>query len=355
MEEEQEHKSRLKKGLRVALKVLLPLVISLGLCWVLFHNDNLEDIWNAARTQCDFRWIAAMLVLSLLSNFFRALRWQIQLSGAGVPTPFAPCLYGIFGTYATNLVFPRLGEVWRCGYVAERQGASFATVFGTMIADRFADFITGFLFILATFIAGREALVRFFTKYPDAINFMERVVTSPWAWGALVILVVATVLFLKYRSGGGFIRKVQDFVHNLWGGFASILSMPRKGWWLLWTVGLWGCYFIEMYLAFRAFPFTTEILNEYGWTAVLVTFTLSTVAMGVPAQGGIGPYQVAVIFGLGLFMQSGLDADAIKAFEIDSKAFANLVLGVTTLLVILLGLWAFGAIALSNRRRRPRG
>ena len=46
------------------------------------------------------------------------------------------CRYGysIFGTYAVNLVFPRLGEVWRTGYIAQRQKAPFTTVFGSMVA-----------------------------------------------------------------------------------------------------------------------------------------------------------------------------------------------------------------------------
>lgn len=41
---------------------------------------------------------------------------------------------------------------------------------------------------------------------------------------------------------------------------------------------------------------------------------------------------------------------ATKAFELDSKAFANLILTSNTLLTIILGLWTFAAIALGKKK-----
>lgn len=334
------------------LKFVLPLAVSVGLCWLLFHEDNFSDIWEAVESNCNFWWIGGMLVLSFMSNVFRALRWQIQLAGADVPTPFKTCLYGIFGTYATNLVFPRLGEVWRCGYVANRCRAPFATVFGTMIADRFADLLTGALFVVATLFFGRHAIVMFFRKYPDTIEKIQSLVASPWLWIILGGIVSAIVLVCMVKTKGGVLARIHGFISDLWEGFASIVSMPGKWKWLLWTVGLWGCYFFQMYLAFMAFPFSREIFAQYGWSAVLITFTLGSVAMGVPSNGGFGPYQLAIIFALGMFLPHDACWEVKKAFEIDSKAFANLVLAAGTLLVIVLGLWTFISIAIDNRRHR---
>ncbi len=64
--------------------------------------------------------------------------------------------------------------------------------------------------------------------------------------------------------------------------------------------------------------------------------------MGVPSNGGIGPYQIAVVFGL-QFFAPGLDAQ-------QGYTFANVVLGAQTLLFIVAGLVAFALIALDNRR-----
>ena len=63
--------------------------------------------------------------------------------------------------------------------------------------------------------------------------------------------------------------------------------------------------------------------------------------MGVPSNGGIGPWQWSVIFALGLY---GLAQGP-------ATAFANLVMGCQTLLLILLGLFTFVCIAFDNKNR----
>ena len=116
--------------------------------------------------------------------------------------------------------------------------------------------------------------------------------------------------------------------------------MPGKGKWLLLTLGIWTCYFLQLYVSFYAFPFTAALLAEYGVPAALVTFVLGSLAMGVPSNGGIGPWQWAVIFALGIY---GLP-------KAEAGAFANLSLGTTTLLTIALGIFTFAAIAFDKRR-----
>ncbi len=138
------------------------------------------------------------------------------------------------------------------------------------------------------------------------------------------------------------IVKIQNAVRELWQGFAVIVKMPHKGRWLLLTVALWGCYFLQNYLAFYAFPFTAQIVADHGIQAALVTWVLSSISMGVPSNGGIGPWQWATIFGLSIY---GLGAT-------QAGAFANLVLGANTLLIIALGIFTFIAIALDKKRTR---
>ena len=62
--------------------------------------------------------------------------------------------------------------------------------------------------------------------------------------------------------------------------------------------------------------------------------------MGVPSNGGIGPWQWAVIFALGIY---GVGAT-------QAGAFGNLVLGSQTLLLIALGIFTFIAIALDKKK-----
>ncbi|MDE7147079.1 MAG: hypothetical protein K2O20_01660, partial [Duncaniella sp.] len=61
------------------LKYGVPLVISVGLCWLLFSNDDIDlaGMMEIVRRECDFRWILLNLLLGIMAQVCRAARWQI--------------------------------------------------------------------------------------------------------------------------------------------------------------------------------------------------------------------------------------------------------------------------------------
>lgn len=322
------------------MKYLIPLVITVGLCWVMFRSINFSEMVEIIRDQCDFRWIGLGLTISIFSHIFRAMRWRIQLKALGVDAPLFALVLSIFGTYAVNLVFPRLGEVWRCGYIAQRQDAQFSTVFGSMVADRLADTLTVLCLLIFTFIISSSSLLSYLAQNQTTYDSVMGIITSPWLWTAALAAIAFAWWFLTRKAAEGtLIHKVQQFVRGLWEGFAVIVKMPGKGMWLLFTLCIWSCYFLQLYVQFFAFPFTTSLLADHGIVVALVAFTLSSIAMGVPSNGGIGPWQWAIMFALGIY---GLD-------HTDSGAFANLVLGCQTLLLILLGIFTFVCIMLQKK------
>lgn len=323
------------------MKYLIPLVITVGLCWVMFRSIDFGQMIEIIRDQCDFRWIGLTLVISIFSHIFRAFRWRIQLKALGIDAPRFILVLSIFGTYAVNLVFPRLGEVWRCGYIAERQHAPFATVFGSMVADRLADTITVLLLLVFTFIVASSSLLSYLAQNQATYDSVMAILLSPWLWvAALACIALAWWVLASKASEGSLLYKLQQFAKGLWEGFAVIVRMPGKGRWLFYTLCVWGCYFLQLYVAFYAFPFTAALLVQHGIIVALVAFTLSSIAMGVPSNGGIGPWQWAIMFALGIY---GLGAT-------DGGAFANLVLGCQTLLLILLGIFTFVAIMLDKKK-----
>lgn len=328
--------------LRTLLKYVVPLVITVGLCYLMFTGIDFKEMIAIIRRDCNFSWIALALCISILSHVFRAMRWRIQLRALGIESPLFALVLSIFGTYAVNLVFPRLGEIWRTGYIAQRQQAQFTTVFGSMVADRLADTVTVGLLTLVTFMLASKALITYFADNADTVDRLTGFATSPWLWLAIASLAALVWWFLTHKSTNSKVQKIRQQVHELWQGFAVIATMPGKGRWLLLTAGLWGCYFVQLYVAFYAFPFTREVLAQHGILAALVAFVLSSISMGVPSNGGIGPWQWAIIFALGIY---GLG-------QAQAAAFANLVLGTQTMLLILLGLFTFGCVALDKRRHK---
>lgn len=329
-----------KKLLGAVLRFAIPLIISVGLCWLLFHDFDFKEMWKVIRTECDFRWMAAGMAFAVLAQIFRAMRWRIQLKAIDVNPPLFALILSIFGTYAVNLVFPRLGEVWRSGYIAQRQQAPFTSVFGSMVADRLADTVTVALFGVFTFIVASGSIVAYLAQNEETYHSLRSLVLSPWLWGSAVAVLVFIWWFMNRSSQNALVTKIQKGCRELWQGFIAIFSMPNKGLWLLLTAGIWISYFTQLYLGFYAFGFTAELLETNGWVVVLVTFVLSSISMGVPSNGGIGPWQWAVMFSLGIY---GLDMPR-------AGAFANMQLGVTTLLTIALGLFTFICIAIDRRK-----
>lgn len=347
-----EEQPRKKSGvLKSVLQFGVPLIVTVGLCWLLFTGIDFGEMVKIIRTYCNFWWIGAAWLVAILSHVFRAMRWRIQLRALGVEAPLFALVLSIFGTYAVNLVFPRLGEVWRTGYVAQRQRASFTTVFGSMVADRLADTVTVFLLTLVTFLlAGRE-LMLYLSQNPDMYDDVKATVSNPWLWTAIGVVVIGIWLVFTRMSSNKAVQKVRSLWHGLWEGFAVIVKMPGKGRWLLLTLAIWGCYFLQLYLAFFSFDFTTQVVRDYGVLAVLVVFVLSSLSMAVPSNGGIGPWQWSVIFGLSLYA-TGIVVPAGTDFREMSTSFANLVMGANTLLLILLGIFTFICITIDKRKSR---
>ena len=124
------------------LKYLVPVIIGVGLFYFLYTNVNVDEMKKVIASDVNYWWFLPVIVVSTFSHVFRALRWRLQLRAIGVDAPISALVNSIFGTYAVNLVFPRLGEVWRTGYIANRQKASFTTVLGSMVADRMTDTVT---------------------------------------------------------------------------------------------------------------------------------------------------------------------------------------------------------------------
>ncbi len=330
------------------LKYGVPLVISVGLCWLLFHNEDINPskMWNIIRRDCDFRWIVLNIFFGIMAQVFRAARWQIQLRALGIRPSFWQLVLSILGTYSVNLVFPRLGEVWRTGYIANKEKAPFTTVFGSMVADRLADTLAVFILLLLTFIPAGTQLRAYLGQDGGMLSKLLDLLGSPVLWGALIAtLVVCVWIFVRYPEQK-IIMRIKEIWAGLWKGFAVIVKMRGKGLWLCYTILLWGSYITALYCAFLSFPLTAEMMARYGIAALAVCFVFTSISMGVPSNGGIGPYQWAMMFGITLF--SGGISGLTREYAL---TFANMLMGVQTLVLIIQGLLTFGCIALSKRHK----
>lgn len=324
------------------LRYGVPLLISVGLCCVLFRDMDFDEMIAFVERDCNFWLICLSMFIGFMCLVFRALRWRIQLRASDINASLPPVLYSVIGTYAVNLVLPRLGELWRSEYIARKENAPFGTVFGSMIAERASDTLIVLAMTVAAFFMGKSTFMEFSETQVDHDGLIFKVITSPWTYVACITAVVALGALLHFGRHYKVVMKTRALIGELISGFMSIFRMKGAPMWLLWTACLWGSYFLQMVICFEAFGLTREIVAQHGLQVVFICYVLGSLSMGVPSNGGIGPYQIAVVFGLQFFAP---DIDTQQGYS-----FANVVLGAQTFLFIVSGLVAFALIALDNRK-----
>ncbi len=317
----------------------------MGLAYFLYTNVDIGAIATSLKQDVNYWWFLPVIVVSTMSHVFRALRWRIQLREVDVKPSLSALVNSIFGTYFVNLLFPRLGEVWRCGYISTREKAPFSLVLGSMVGDRLSDTLTVFLLTVFTFFLAGDKLMLFLNVRGDGSSSG---LLGSWVLWACVALLVLGVLFavwvVRSDSGNPVVAKLRSTLTSLWDGFAAIWRMDGKWMFLFYTVMIWGCYFLQLYIASFAFSFTSGL----GVVAVLVLFVLSSLGMAVPSNGGLGPWQYAIIFGLTLY---GIGSFPLSTpYDPQASAFAWLVWGVQTMLLIVLGIYAFISMEVDRRR-----
>lgn len=337
-------KAVIEKVSGFTLKYLLPVAFTVLLLVYLFHKVDFSKMLEIIEHGVDYWWILLAMFLSIFSHIFRAARWQIQLNALGIKPPFMALCCSIFGCYALNLVVPRLGELWRSTYISTFKKSSFSNVFGSMLGDRLADFpIVLFLIVLCLIVAS-PAIHLFLSKYPIGVDFLH-LLSQFWFWGAIIGGIVIIVLLLWLLRNNAMVIKMKETALSMWQGMVVILKMKGRLKFIFYSICLWGCYYIQLYVAFYAFDFTRALCHGSGmaWGLVpcLVTFVLSSIGMLIPSNGGLGPWNIAVMFGLSIY---GVSDD-------QGTAFSMLQWSGQTVMLIILGIFTMIYISLTKKKR----
>lgn len=326
-----------RKLIGYAVRYLVPLALTVLLVWYMFQKVNFSTMMDLIRHGVDYWWILLAMGISVFSHMFRAARWRLQLRGLGIDAPFMALCCSIFGCYALNLVFPRLGEVWRCTYISSREKAPFTTVLGSMVADRLADTLTVLSLTVLTFIVANSAINAFLVKYPVGRD-MVAMVSNPWFWIIAVGAVAAVWAAFVMGRNTAIVRKLKAWGLELWQGFVVVARMKGRWQFLFLTLCIWGCYYFQLYVAFYAFDFTRALCHESGLagglTPCLVAFVLSSIGMAIPSNGGLGPWNIAVMFGLAVYGISDAQGTAFSMLQWSGQTVMLILLGIFTMIYI---------------------
>lgn len=338
MESKGNKESGLRRILKPVLQYLLPLALTVLLVWYMFRKVNFSEMMHILESGVDYGWILCAMVISVFSHVARAARWRLQLTGIGVKPPFMALCSSIFGCYALNLVFPRLGEVWRCTYISGKEKAPFTSVVGTMVVDRLADTLMVLSLFLLTLVVAFGAINDFLTKYQVGRDIVT-LLSQWWFWASAIGAVAVTWMLLYAFRNTAVVKKLNEWWLNIWQGMAVVTKMKGK-WKFFWlTLAIWGCYYFQLYVAFYAFPFTRDLCTPeyaFGLTPCLVAFVLSSIGMAVPSNGGLGPWNIAVMFGLAVYGVSDAQGTAFSMLQWSGQTVMLILLGIYTMIYIAL-------------------
>ena len=326
-----------KSILNQILSILVPLLLGGLIIFFLLRDTNFDELW-AVFKKANWGFLGFSLLFGLAGNTMKAFRWRLFIRPLGYEPSIINLIFATWGSFAVNFLIPRAGEVWKSGAITKSDNIPFTKTFGTMLVDRIFDTLIVIVITFCVFFLNMNFFIEQLSQNKELFDKIHNIVTSPLLYLSLIGLVAIIYITFKFFGETKYIKKVKDLFNGIVGDLKSIWKMDDKIWILIYTIIAWVLYFCYLYVAFFAFEFTKDL----GVMAGLIAFTLGSLSMAIPTQGGLGPWQVAVIAALALY-----NVDRVEA-----TAFATGVFSVQSLWVISWGVVGIVALAVNSKRKK---
>ncbi|KFF13305.1 membrane protein [Chryseobacterium soli] len=305
------------------LQSILTIVISLAFAgfflWLALRGLDFKVIQKSL-AKANYLWVLFASVFGILAYWFRAIRWNLMLEPMGHRISSSNALWSISFGYLMNLTIPRSGEVARATALYGVEKVPVDKSFGTIILERVVDLMCMGAFLGLTVIFKYDAILSFYNfvtaekdkKEEFVPNLLERQLMKMGVAdfdsfyyfvkiGIVLLIIAAILLIYKYKK-----EKLINFGKGILQGLTSIFKLKEKGKFILYTIGIWVCYYFAAYLVCFALPETSNFTFADGFFIIVV----GTLGMIIPASGGIGAFNLAMKYGfMALFLSVGKSAE----------------------------------------------
>ena len=327
---------RNRNNFKYLLQIGLAFGLGVAIIYWIYRDLDFNLVKEVLFEQTVWGWMIASLFFGVMSHVLRGWRWLLALEPLGEYPKKANAVYAIFLSYAANLVIPRLGEFTRCGVLSKYDGISFSKSLGSVVAERFVDTICIMLITVFTLLLQSDLFISFFKETGYKIP-VEGLFQKEWFYIFVLSGIGICVLLYLLAKKLALIERAKGVMKNIWEGIAALRKIKRAGLYWFYTLSIWLCYFFHFYLTFYCFSFS----NELGVLAGLSLFIVGSIAVIVPTPNGAGPWHFAVITMMVLYGVSKTDAGI----------FALIVHTIQSFLVVLLGIYGFVSLPLSNKKQ----
>ncbi len=311
------------------LKIFIPLIIGFFLIWYTYNKLSPGEFADLQQhfLKANYFYVVLAMFLGFLSHLSRAYRWKYTLEPMGYTSSYANNFMAVGVAYLMNLAIPRSGEVSRALVLSKYENVPFEKGFGTIVAERIADFIILLSLILVAVISEFNVFLDFLEN--KSINTNKYII-----FGVVGICIFLLALFVLKRAKSKLGQKIKKFILGLKEGVLTIITMESKWQFIAHTIFIWIMYLSMFYVCFFAIPETSHV--SFG--TAITAFVMGALAVSF-TNGGIGSYPLLV-------------AEALLVFGIDytsGTAFGWIVWTSQTLLVVAYGILSFIFLPIYNK------
>lgn len=293
------------------LKYLFWAAVAVVLVYFCVRNINWTEFVNAL-VQCSWGWVIVSILLGVLSQAIRALRWQMLLRPLDPKISFITCFNAYNICMVVNLAVPRAGEFARMGIVAKNSSAGADKALGTIVVERLWDII--FLMLMTALVLALKwedfgaVLTNTFASGGSGSSILFLV------GGFTLLVVILVLLSWLLRNKGSFWAKVWGFITGIGQGLQSFRQM-KKGWlFILYTFILWSIYWLmsaAILQAMHELPGMTDL----GIVDALFLSLVGSLSSMLPVPGGFGVYHIMVADSLAT-LRSAIKAETAMVYAV---------------------------------------
>ena len=325
--------------MRKALKWLAFLALAAVLLYFSFKEVKWSD-FIAGLQSCNWWWIVASMCIGIAGFLARALRWRLLMLPINKDITVREAFDGVNIGYITNFIFPRAGEVARCGVLGNTKKISFQSALGTVVLERSFDMIC-LMFWIAVLLVFKWNEFGSFMQKEIWIPLQEKFSSAVWilaiVWVAFVAAFAAIWFLIKKLLQMAFVQKLVGILKGLWEGLVAAFKMKDKWLFLLYTLLVWLTYWLTSLTTIYAFPQVAD-LNGSDALFLMIVGGLGWV---VPVQGGLGAYHFIVSLAL---------ASVYGIAQTTGVVFATISHEAQALVMILCGVVSF--ISITQKKRK---
>ena len=340
-----------KKTLKYFKQVVF-LAIGIALIWFTISNSNItfDKFWEGAKSM-NYWYFGISAGFAMLSHYSRALRWKLLINSTGYDPKTKNVFASVLFMYASNIAFPRSGEIARCGTLYKYESIPIPQLLGTVFIERTFDLLTLLFFTGMLFIVQFELIEKILFKWDEerkeiakstAGAIKEDEAITPLILLIIIGVIILTAIIVFRKKIKPILKKIYvkaiELKKGLISSVKSVMKMKKKLLFLLHTVIIWTGYVAMFYICFFAFEPTSKL----GLAAGLTAFIAGSFGMVAPTQGGVGAWQFMVILAL----------TSLNITQDDAFIWANVAFGVMTITIAVAGIISFAVLPIMNKNKK---